>query len=82
MHYVSYYRLGYQTAIIKLSNERLFDIYNNGYVNYFYPLTIVRHTRMNQQLIFFLLRNKAEKLFPIVACVDCLLFLLYKTRFF
>lgn len=61
MHYVSYYRLGYQTAIIKLSNERLFDIYNNGYVNYFYPLTIVRHTRMNQQLIFFLLRNKAEK---------------------
>lgn len=63
MHlYVSYHRLVYQMTIIKLSNERLFDIYNNGYVNYFYPLTIVRHTRrMNQQLIFFLLRNKAEK---------------------
>lgn len=51
MHlYVSYHRLVYQMTIIKLSNERLFDIYNNGYVNYFYPLTIVRHTRrMNQQ---------------------------------
>lgn len=41
MHlYVSYHRLVYQMTIIKLSNERLFDIYNNGYVNYFYPLFI------------------------------------------